>query len=113
VPVGRYAREALTNAGAWDQLRDRVINGGNVEATRRYVELGEADAGIVYVTDAAENGKLRPAWTIPAEMHSPIRYPLALVRRPSVKPGAIQFRDYLTSDKARTVFERAGFTFLP
>jgi ABC-type molybdate transport system substrate-binding protein len=30
-----------------------------------------------------------------------------------VSPGAIQFRDYLTTEKARAVFEKAGFTVLP
>jgi molybdate transport system substrate-binding protein len=112
VPVGRYARQALTTAGLWDQVKDRVLSGGDVSATLRYVTRGEADAGIVYSTDAAGGAKVRPVLDISPEMHSPIRYPLAVVRRQPVKPGASRFRDYLASDKARAVFERAGFTFL-
>jgi molybdate transport system substrate-binding protein len=113
VPAGRYAREALTKTGVWDEVKDRVKNGGDVRATLNYVALGEADAGIVYATDTAGTSKVRKVREIPPELHSPIRYPLVVLRRPVVSPGAIQFRDYLTTEKARAVFEKAGFTVLP
>jgi molybdate transport system substrate-binding protein len=113
VPAGRYAREALTKIGVWDEVKDRVKNGGDVRAALNYVAMGEADAGIVYATDTQGTGKVRTLLEIPAELHSPIRYPLVLLRRPVVSPDAIRFRDYLATDKARAVFEKAGFTVLP
>jgi molybdate transport system substrate-binding protein len=113
VPVGKYAREALTKVGTWDQVKDRVINGSDVSAVRNYIARGEADAGIVYFTDVATTRKARLALEISPDLHSPIRYPLAVVRKPQMNPRAVQFRDYLLSDAARAVFEKAGFTVLP
>jgi molybdate transport system substrate-binding protein len=113
VPAGRYAREALTKAGVWDEVKERVKNGGDVRAALNYVAMGEADAGIVYATDTLGMAKVRRVVEIPSEWHSPIRYPLVLLRRPVMSPRAVQFRDYLTTDKARAVFEKAGFTVLP
>ena len=114
VPAGRYARQALEKAEIWDKLKDRVVEAGDVRAALNLVVTGEADAGVVYVTDAKTAGdKVRTAFVVPDDLHQPIRYPLVLVRTDSIKPEARRFYEYLAGDKAAAVFRRAGFTVLP
>jgi molybdate transport system substrate-binding protein len=114
VPAGRYSRQALEKAGAWDTVKDRVVEAGDVRAALALVVKGEADAGIVYVTDAdAAGDKVRAVFVVPEDLHPPIRYPLVLLRTDSVKPEARKFYEYLAGDKAAAVFRKAGFAVLP
>jgi molybdate transport system substrate-binding protein len=113
VPAGEYARETLREAGVWDALKERTIEGGDVRATLNYVMIGEADAGFVYASDAASTDKVRVAYEVPERLHQPIRYPLLLLRRDPPNPAARRFYDYLGGDKAAAAFRRAGFQTLP
>ncbi len=114
VPAGRYARQALEKAGVWDKVKDRVIEAADVRTALALVVKDEADAGVVYVTDAKEAGdKVRTVLVVPDDLHKPIRYPLALLHTDSIKPGARKFYEYLAGDKAAAVFRKAGFTVLP
>jgi molybdate transport system substrate-binding protein len=109
VPAGRYAREALQKAGVWDQVKDRVLDGGDVRAALTFVARGEAEAGLVYATDVTRNVQVRTALVVPAEYHTPIRYPVVLVRREPMQPAGRRFYDYLSSAKAAAIFQQAGF----
>lgn len=112
VPAGHYAREALHKAGIWEGIQGRVREAGDVRATLALVEREEADAGIVYTTDAATTEKVRIALEVPEDLHTPIRYPLVLLRHGD-SPAAQAFYDFLHGDKARDHFRKAGFRVLP
>jgi molybdate transport system substrate-binding protein len=109
VPAGHYAREALTRAGVWERIKDRVIEGADVRGTLAFVTRGEAEAGFVYATDLTANPKVKLALRIKPQLHAPILYPLALVRQPAVKPGAALFYDHLGSEDAAKVFLKLHF----
>jgi molybdate transport system substrate-binding protein len=74
------------------------------------VETGNADAGIVYATDARVSSKVRVVTTAPANTHAPIVYPVAVVKGSKNQAAATAFLDYLQSPDARLVFEKQGFT---
>lgn len=107
VPAGRYARQALRSLGWWDRLDDRVVPALDARAALRLVELGEADLGVVYATDAHVSDRVETRGEIPADTHDPIRYPVAQCRGAS--PFAAAFIDHLRSDAAATIFREAGF----
>lgn len=109
VPAGIYARQALKALGLWDALEKRVVSGENVRVALAYVERGEADAGIVYATDARVADRVRQVSVIDPAMHDPIRYPLVLLKAGHDHPAARQFFDHLRSPAATAVFERHGF----
>jgi molybdate transport system substrate-binding protein len=109
VPAGRYAREALRKAGVWEQVKDRVREAGDVRATLALVVREEAEAGMVYVTDAAATGKVRVALEVPEELHTLIRYPLVLIRRASISAPARAFYEFLAGESAQAHFRKAGF----
>lgn len=107
VPAGVYAKEAFTNLGWWEVLSGRLAPTADVRAALKLVELGEADLGVVYATDAKASTKVGVVATIPEQLHTPIRYPIALTT--TAKPAAAAFLVYLQSAAGRAVFTAAGF----
>jgi molybdate transport system substrate-binding protein len=109
VPAGKYAKEALEHFGAWTGVELETARAENVRAALRFVEQGEAAAGIVYATDArAAGGAITVVATFPADSHTPITYPAAIVAGKSEGPGK-GFLAFLSSPEARTAFAAAGF----
>lgn len=111
VPAGKYGKAALEKLGAWPAVKDSIAQAENVRAALLLVARGEAPLGIVYSTDAAAEPGVRIVATFPADSHPPITYPAALTRE-SKNADAKSFLDFLRSAKARTVFEKQGFTVL-
>ena len=109
VPVGKYARAALTSLGVWQIAEPRLVNADSVRAALVLVERGEVPLGIVYATDAAVTPKVRVAGTFPADSHPAITYPSAVVAGQDTA-AARDFNAWLRSDDARSLFNRYGFT---
>ena len=113
VPAGRYAREALKKAGVWDTVKSRVLEGGDVRAALLYVAREEAEAGIVYTTDVRASDRVKVALEVKPELHRPIRYPLVLIHRNSMKRGSQQLFKFLGGEQAAAIFRQAGFGVVP
>jgi molybdate transport system substrate-binding protein len=109
VPAGVYAKQVLEKLGLWDALVSRVIPTENVRACLAAVEAGNADAGIVYRTDALISKKVRIAWSVPAADGPDISYPLAIPKDAPNTEAAKRFASYLASEPARAIFVRYGF----
>jgi molybdate transport system substrate-binding protein len=109
VPVGVYAREFLTRLGLWEKVQARVLPCDNVRAALAAVESGNAEAGIVYKTDAAISKKVRVAYEVPAAQSPVVTYPAALMKEAKQPEAAKRFLEYLGSDAGRQVFEKFGF----
>jgi molybdate transport system substrate-binding protein len=111
VPVGKYAKEALTNLGVWREVQDKVAAADNVRAALSLVARGEAPLGIVYRTDALVEKKVRIVADFPASSHGPITYPGATTANPQA--GAADFVKFLLSPPAQAIFARYGFDPAP
>ncbi|MEG4073734.1 molybdate ABC transporter substrate-binding protein [Microcoleus sp. Pol14C2] len=109
VPVGQYAREMLTKLGLWQQLQSKLVLGNNVRQVLTFVESGNVDAGIVYTTDAKASDKVTLRLTAAENLHSPIVYPLAVIRNSRNPAAAKAFVDFLAGDRAKIVFQKYGF----
>lgn len=112
VPAGRYGQAALESTGIWEEVADRVVRGGNVRGALEWVALGEAEAGVVYRTDAAAEDRVRVAFTFPLETHSPITYPVAVLERAPFPGAAEAFLEFCQSEAAARTFSAAGFQIL-
>lgn len=108
VPIGVYAKEAFTNLGWWGWLEKRLAPTADVRAALRLVELGEADCGVVYATDARTSAKVEVIATMPEGLHQPVRYPVAATA--GAGPAARALLAFLVGADARPVYERAGFS---
>jgi molybdate transport system substrate-binding protein len=104
VPAGAYAKRYLEHEQVWDVLQPKIVTTASVRGALAALDAGNAEAAIVYQTDARIARRARVAYPSPAE---PVAtYPAALL---SEKPEAAQFFDYLRSSEAARVFERHGF----
>jgi molybdate transport system substrate-binding protein len=108
VPVGRYARGALQQAGLWSVLQAKVITTQNVRQSLDYVARGEVDAGFVYATDAqAMPDRVQRAFQVPVD--GDISYPLAQVKGSSKAAQAQRFIAYVRSAAGQAILQRHGF----
>jgi molybdate transport system substrate-binding protein len=111
VPAGKYGKAALEKLGAWNSVKGSIAQAENVRAALRLVARGEAPLGIVYSTDAVAEPTVKIVATFPEDSHPPIIYPAALTKD-SGNADARAFLEFLRSGKARTPFEKQGFTVL-
>ena len=110
VPAGVYARSYLASLGLWDALAPRLVPTRSVRAALAVVEAGDADAGIVYRTDALSSDEVAVAFEVAEEEGPAIAYPAAVLADAPNRAGAERFLDYLQGEAARGVFRQAGFT---
>jgi molybdate transport system substrate-binding protein len=106
VPCGRYAQQVLDHAGVavtFDSLEE------NVRAVVSKVTLGEADAGIVYVTDVLDAGDAADGVEIPAAVNVVAEYPIAVTREAPNPDGAEAFVDFVRSDAGQAILASYGF----
>lgn len=108
VPVGKYAKAALMKLGAWDQIEPKLVRAENVRAALAYVARGETPFGIVYLTDAQVDKKVKRLDTFPASSHPPIRYPIALTTWAG--DNAKRFAKFVSGKSAAATFEKYGFS---
>jgi molybdate transport system substrate-binding protein len=106
VPAGKYAGEALGKAGV---TVTPVSEEDNVKAVVTKVSLGEADAGIVYVTDVTAGGDKVEGVDIPAEQNVTATYPVATVRASKAQDQAQAFVDLVLSAEGQQVLREYGF----
>ncbi|MGE3799554.1 MAG: molybdate ABC transporter substrate-binding protein [Candidatus Kapaibacterium sp.] len=109
VPVRLYTEEAIRKSGLWEELIPRFVYGGNVRQVLSYVERGEVDCGFVYTSDAKTAPGTRIACVVDSSLHSPIRYPAAILRTSLHPEEASLFLNYLVSPEAQEVLHRYGF----
>jgi molybdate transport system substrate-binding protein len=109
VPAGIYARTFLEGEGLWKQIAPHVVPTENVRGALAAVRAGNADAAIVYKTDALTAKDVTIAVEIPREKGPRISYPFALVTDTGQPDAARRFLAYLRSQPALDVFARHGF----
>ena len=91
VPVGKYAKQAFTNLGWWNRIEPKLVETEDVRAALNFVARGECQVGIVYATDAAISKDVKVAGIFPENTHSPIIYPLGLIKRIRAQQSSINF----------------------
>ena len=116
VPVGNYARQSLEKMSAsfgadFDEsvLANVVSNEDNVKQVLAKVQLGEADAGIVYTSDAVAAPELKTI-EIPSELNVVATYPIAPLLTSLHADAAEKFVEYVLSADGQAILKKWGFT---
>jgi len=120
VPAGSYARQMLVNlerdpaigAGFSDRvLRNVVSNESNVKQVVAKVQLGEADAGIVYSSDVTPSvASALNVIAVPSQFNVNTQYPIAVTREASNQAAATAFIVFVLSDRGQQVLKKLGFS---
>jgi len=106
VPCGATALEVFRKAGV---TVTPVTQEADVKATLSKVELGEVDAGVVYVTDVRAAGHKVEGIAIPADVNASTTYPIAALTASKHAATARAFVDYVLSADGLAVLTAAGF----
>jgi molybdate transport system substrate-binding protein len=109
VPAGQYATEVFKNLGILELVKSKLVLGNNVKSVLTTVETGDVDAGVVYITDAKSSSKVQIVAIAAPKLHSPIRYPIAILKSSKSPAGSKQFIEFLSSKSATAIFKKYGF----
>ena len=110
VPAGKYGKESLEKMDLWKDVESKVVYAKDVRQVLSYVGTGNVAAGIVYSTDALVSDKVNIVATADPETHTPIVYPLGIIKDSKNYEEAKEFYSFLQSDDALKVFHEYGFT---
>ena len=116
VPVGHYSEIFLASAAkkfgaSWlKEVQSKIVSREqDVKAVLAKVKLGEADAGIVYVSDATTAGSDVVQIPIPADINTIAQYPVAIPSSARNSDGSKDFIKFLFTADAQQEFEKDGF----
>jgi molybdate transport system substrate-binding protein len=107
VPVGKYAKAALIKLGVWEQLAARLVRAEDVRSALAFVARGDAPFGIVYLTDAKIEKRVKLLDVFPRDTYPPIRYPIAMTAEAGA--DARSFVDFVAGKRAAEIFQDHGF----
>lgn len=111
-PYGRIAREVMEHYKVYDNVKNRIVLGENIQQTAQFVQTGAADVGMIAYSLAlapvlAKEGNY---YLVPENTHKPIVQGYVLLKPASGNQTAAKFEHFIGSREARTIFKRYGFT---
>ena len=106
VPVGKYGRQALDKAKV--AVTPKSLE-ADVKAVVSKVTLGEADAGIVYITDVKAAGNKAAGVAIPDDVNVLATYPAVVTKAAKNRTAAAAFLAFLGGTDGRKILADAGF----
>jgi molybdate transport system substrate-binding protein len=109
VPAGKYGIETLKNMELWKNIESKVVYTKDVRQVLTYTETENVDAGMVYKTDALVSEKVDVVATAKEDTHTPIIYPVGVIKDSKHAKEAEDFYHFLQSDEAMKVFKKYGF----
>jgi molybdate transport system substrate-binding protein len=107
-PYGAAARDALTRAGVWSKISDRVVYGENVQQALQLAQTGNADVAIVGLSLALaqKNG----SWSLVDEAgYAAIDQALVVCNRGANAAQARKLADFLSGSEGRVILRKYGF----
>jgi len=107
-PYGKAARDALTRAGVWSNVSERMVYGENVQQTFELAQSGNADAAIVGLSLAI--GTKQGSWAMVDEaLYAPIEQALVVCKRGTNPDGARRMKAFIEAPKGRAILRKYGF----
>jgi len=108
-PAGQYGEEVLEFYQLLDKVKSRLIYGKTVRQILTYVETGNVNAGLVFLTDAQTSDQVKVVATAPPNSHGNIIYPLAILNDSKNTNSAQAFTNFLTSPQSKNILKKYGF----
>ncbi|MCL1469796.1 molybdate ABC transporter substrate-binding protein [Argonema antarcticum] len=106
---GKYAEEILQFFGILEQVKPKFVFTKAGTDIVSLLKKENANAGIIYATDAIKVNEIKIVAIAPENSHSPITYTVAVLKASKNIPEAKEFVQFLQSDRAGSVFVKYGF----
>ncbi|SRR6266496_2929539 len=111
-PYGRAAEATLRHFGIYAQVTPKLVLGENVSQTEQFVESGNAQAGMIALSQA-----LAPAlknkghyWIVPLEAYPALNQAAVVLSRSKRKDAARRFLEFLRTPEATSLLTSYGFS---
>ena len=113
-PYGLAAKQILQKLGLWQQIQPRIVMGENVAQTLQFVATKNADAGFVAQSMLNMGKTIESActWHVPADMYTPIKQKMVLLKKAKGKPSALMFIHYMQSAAVKEIIKSSGYDVL-
>ncbi|MFV8782610.1 molybdate ABC transporter substrate-binding protein [Microbulbifer sp. SA54] len=110
-PYGAAALEVLEGLGLESASRRHRVQGENIAQTFQFVASGNADLGLVALSQVTRNGKISQgsAWLVPEDLYSPILQDAVILESGRNSAAVNAFWQYVQSDAARKIMESYGY----
>jgi molybdate transport system substrate-binding protein len=109
-PYGAAAMQAFKSVGLWGALKGKLVYAENIRQALRFVQTGDAQAGIVALSVVEGGGGEWTYTNIPETLHEPVDQAVAVVKSTGNPEGAMRFIGYVKGTEGRAVMKRYGFT---
>jgi len=113
-PYGLAAKQVIDKLGLWQRLRSRIVMGENIAQAFQFVSTKNAEAGFVAesMLRMAEQTEYVCTWHVPAELYSPIKQKMLLLKKAKGNLAANVFLLYMKSVEAKEIIKSAGYDVL-
>lgn len=103
-PYGIAARQFLQKVALWDRVQDKLINGENINQAFRFVLTGNAQFGIVALSQVKQFKKHEmQCVAIPQKMYAPLKQQAVLLAHASENKAAYSFTQFMQQAHAQQV----------
>lgn len=109
VPAGKYADEVFTKLGIKDAVTPKLVFAKDVKEVLAWSTSGNAEVGFVYKSDALSSPDAKIIETVADDKHSPITYPVGIIKASKNPDDAKKFEDFLYTDTCKNIFEKYGY----
>ncbi len=107
-PYGAAAIETMQKLGVYEALRGKIVQGANIAQTYQFVATGNAEVGLVALSQVTEAGK-GSRWIVPEELHTVIAQDAVLLKTGAGNPAARAYLTFLKGPEAAAVKDRFGY----
>ncbi|RXJ01912.1 molybdate ABC transporter substrate-binding protein [Anaerobacillus alkaliphilus] len=106
-PYGLAAKQALEQAGIWDDIEEKLVYGRNISDTFTLLETGNVEAAFIALSlkDEKVNFML-----IDDHMHEVLEQPISVLSTTKYQEEARQFIEFLFSEEAQIILEKYGYS---
>lgn len=108
VPVGQYANEVIINKGIKNDIENKLVYGKDAKEVLAWVVSGNVDAGFLYSSDTINKKNLH-IYNIANDLHSPIVYPVGIVKSQNNLDQIKKFNKYLLSNDVKDILKNYGY----
>lgn len=110
-PYGKAAQQALTKAGVYDKVKNKIVFGESISQVNTYITTGVVQAGFTtlsLIKDPAQKEKLYYR-EISINDYAPIEQAMVLLKHAQGNTAAIKFYQYILSAPAKKIFKAYGY----
>ncbi|WP_028240769.1 molybdate ABC transporter substrate-binding protein [Stutzerimonas azotifigens] len=110
-PYGLAATQVLDKLGLSENVRPKLVEGGNITQAYQFVATGNAELGFVALSQVYKDGEITggSAWRVPDAMYEPIRQDAVILKKGADNPAAQALVDYLKGPQAAKVIAAYGY----